>query len=653
MPDCVYDIHFFLKLDSKEPFNQYLNDTDQSQVLKPPTLITMKRKFYLLRTLALFIGVLIGVLLTLISCNGDKPTACNFEGVVLDQDSAAVADASVEIGGETTTTDEDGRFCINTEIQKENPRYVLNIEKLGFGLVSKIYQEPTKEITITMTTATVVEDLATEADEEGVVVIEDTTPPPPESAPLSTSVSMISSPLDTIPFIFKQGRLTGFGSYLELGQTYEAMDQFIPQNQGASVEIDLDDLEVDAASEASFLSLNQNKRKGITGSLSTVDIYNPDGMPGDYTYRSLEGEPGFMQTFGAADINFFQDNKPMQLKKGKYATLRIPVEQVAANGLKGELPETIPLLIYDKKTGEWKDDKDKWTGNINRGRLITIKDQELGEIKVYEAKISHFSVYNMDEEFTNPSCTKIFNPNSDPFETGARLEVAVPGHVNDYLIGPGCPGICGSPDSTVHAIARMLRNQAIGLRIFDPSGNIKSTRVLVGGNPSIDIYWAGCSTDDNGNSQIDICECTSEIKVSYNPDYVDPDGTTPMPIVAVEKLENEPADEDSVIVSWVYIPDVDDTVTPPDYTNSVITYKVEWSSDNFTSVINPLWPEKSTEEWIVADTIPINATNFPPGAPTLKYFFRVRADLPGPGTPSDHSILQNCLNASGTIVGCL
>lgn len=590
--------------------------------------------------------MLVGVLLTLISCNGDKPTACHFEGVVLDQDSVALADASVELGGETTTTDGDGRFCINTVIQKENPRYVLNIEKLGFGLVSKIYSEPKKEISIRMTSATVVDDLASEADDDGVVVIEDTTPPPPESAPLSTNITIVSSPLDTLPFIYEKGRLIGFGSFLELGQTYEAIDEFSTMNQGASVEVDIDDLEVPATTTASMLSILGDEKRSITGSIGTIDIYNPDGMPGDYTYRSLEGEAGFMRTFGAADINFYQNGKPMQLKKGQYARLRIPVDQVAANGLGQNVPETIPLLIYDKKTGEWKDDIDRWTEKINRGVLTSIKDPERGEILVYEAKISHFSVYNMDEEFTTPSCTRIYNPNSGTFPVDASLEVAVPGHVNSFPIGPGCPGICGSADSTVHAIARMLENQAIGLRVFDSSGNIKSTRVLIGGDPSVDVFAAGCADDNNTNGQVDLCECSSEIEVSYNtPSYVNPDGTMNKPILAMKKYGSD------LVVSWVYIPNVTPG-TPPDYTNPLVDYFVEWSSDDFTTTEPDgsilLSTSVSTNAWINADTIPINGTNFP-GAPTLNYKFRIRVGTPG-GVYSDNS--SDCVTPIGSINPC-
>ena len=57
-------------------------------------------------------------------------------GVVAATDAPAVEGAEIEINGKTAATAADGRFAL---FVPESRRYVLNIRKRGYGLVSRIY----------------------------------------------------------------------------------------------------------------------------------------------------------------------------------------------------------------------------------------------------------------------------------------------------------------------------------------------------------------------------------------------------------------------------------------------------------------------------------------------------------------------------------
>lgn len=76
-----------------------------------------------------------------------------YSGQVVSSKSSPIRAAHVDVNGETTLTDSEGFFKL--PIKKANaPRFVLNIRKLGFSLVSRIYDQGIRDGKWTMAEAT-------------------------------------------------------------------------------------------------------------------------------------------------------------------------------------------------------------------------------------------------------------------------------------------------------------------------------------------------------------------------------------------------------------------------------------------------------------------------------------------------------------------
>jgi hypothetical protein len=124
-------------------------------------------------------------------------------------------------------------------------------------------------------------------------------------------------------------------------------------------------------------------------SVSTVDLYAPDSMPGDYTVRTKK-RTMWMQSYGAGTVNIQSGEKTFQLKKNTSAELTIPVDPTQLK-MKGKIPSTMPLLLYDAKRGEWT--------LIGEAKL-----NEKGD--AYVAKVDHFSAFNTDLIKTDQACIR-------------------------------------------------------------------------------------------------------------------------------------------------------------------------------------------------------------------------------------------------------
>lgn len=479
----------------------------------------------------LFLTLLIMTDLVIIQCQ-PKGDIC-FSGRVVDQNDAPIEGARVTFGGKVrhkpVSTNKEGVFkiCVSG-----SERFVLNITKLGYGMVSKVYTTSTADIEVAMEMATVVEGL----DPTQEITITDEVPN--QGRPAQPDLSRVSSPLDTLPFVYNAaGKLIAFGAPPEVNDAYEAIESFEPQQTGATVTVEADGLE-EADEEKNTASLSQaEKRLGkVTGSVSTVDIYLPDGMPGDYSTRMSNGEGGYMVPYGAVDVNFYSNGKELQLKKGKFATLTIPVDTLKLI-YKKKLPPTIPLLVYNKDTGEWERDG-KNEGVLNK------------EGTAYVARVSHFSVFNMDEEFAAgvAVCYKICSRDARPagsYPMGARIQITgdIPGHVKDLPFGTTlCSGDGGCPGGEAFAINNMLPNTPIGVRLFDGNTNqVVSSYVFVTDN-------SGYNTN---NCSGDYDDCGGPVDVNWvsTPTYMNSDGTMKGPLLAIQKLGGV----NEYTFTWVFI----------------------------------------------------------------------------------------------------
>lgn len=550
----------------------------------------MKKSIWIVPVLALTTAIMF-------ECqpNKKKFEVC-FSGKIVDIQGQPIEGASIEFGGDRTKTTEsskNGEFRICTS---RNERFVLNITKLGFGFVSKIYSDSTSAIVITMERATVVNELNPNDD----IIITDTQPN--TASPATPDETRISSPLDTIPFVFDaSGSLIAFGAPPEIENAYEAIEDFQPQQVGATVTVEPDALE-DPNQDGQQGSFFQSKSRlqSVTGSVSTVDVYAADGMPGDYTTQLQNGERGFMVTYGAVDVNFYSNGRPLQLKEGKFAKLSIPVDTLAL--IYGQkLPPTIPLLVYDKEKGIWQRD-----GN-NEGKLNN-------EGTAYEAKVSHFSVFNMDEEFAAgvAVCYKICSFDSRPsgsYPNGARIQITgdIPGHVKDLPFGTTqCVGDggCGA-GGEAFAINNMKANTPIGVRLFNGNTNqIISSYVFITGNNGINAF--SCT------NPVNYVGCGGPVNVNWTtaPPYMNGDGTMNKPVVAIEKIGT------NLKISWVYV-----SGTPPGYSNPPTDYHLEWSHDNFTTIQGTYSLPSGNTAWLNYHDL---ATSFTTDDGSKPHKFRIR-----------------------------
>lgn len=515
--------------------------------------------------------ILLAAPLLLIDCKREQNC---FQGRVIDFDGNPISGVTVSLGGreaKSVETSKDGMFsfCVPA-----NKRYVLNFTRIGFGLASKVLTDTTASLEVRMTTATI-------AEVDPMVSFRVTDTEAETTPPLSAELPPLFSPLDTIPFVYDgQARLVGFGAPLEVSAAYDAVEQFTDPASGATIEVEGNSLEEAGATAALF---QDDSREKITASISTINMYSPDGMPGDMSVQFNDGSIGFMETFGAADINFYRNGKSLQLKQGKKARLIIPIDTVLLLYYGKKLPEKIPLLVYNKNSGYWERDADREYpkkekfGYLNESRTA------------YVAEISHFSVYNMDEEFMNPSCLRLCNSTVGPdnIPTTAEIEVAVGGHVNRFNFTAGCTTGC-SGGRNAHAIARMKTNQPIGVRFFE-AGQVRNSYVFIGGTPSPDVFGLGCTGP--------IGSCTQELIVSWvRGSYMHPsnDGRMSRPIIAVQDAGS------NVRFSWVYI-----SGPPPTYTNPATSYVIEFAEDPaFTIGLNAFNVPGSSTEWHNSIEIP-------------------------------------------------
>lgn len=350
-----------------------------------------------------------------------------FSGEVYSAMGEPVNRAAVEINGQLTMTRENGRFQIQV---RHSPAYLFSIRKTGFGLLSQSSDSGIQNRRWILTPATV-----KEVDPSRPVFIKDEQSTRGCIGSLSSRTDTSNAPLiGTVP--------------ADLLASFKIASTPRRCSEGISIDIPANSL-VDAS--------GKQPTGLVEVTLSTVDVFSPDGMPGNYTVRVGNGESGFMETFGAGSVTITGGGRPFQLKNGHRAVLTIPVDPAIVAYSK-ILPASIPLLLYDEATGVWTADA---TAELDAAR------------HAYVANISHFSTFNMDAYKTNPSCIKI---DSQALNYSYRMEVAIPGT-------PVRTKDVTNPDSlgsTVHGIFNIPNNTPIGFRVFKAHPDKPGTFALIG-----------------------------------------------------------------------------------------------------------------------------------------------------------------------------
>jgi hypothetical protein len=207
-----------------------------------------------------------------------------------------------------------------------------------------------------------------------------------------------SNALASLPIrLNSAGEIAGFGMSSDLKSAYDFHAKSAPCNNGITVSIPANAI--------------VGSSDSVAVSMSAIDLFSPDGMPGDYSTRMQQGT-GYMESFGAFSIEMYdKDDNEYKLseKEGHEAEVTFPTDVLLPN--REKLPDSVPLLYYDEKQGEWK----------REGEAILDRKRNL-----YVAKVKHFSAINLDLEKDDPACVRVADNGSDATNPTYTVEVTIP-----------------------------------------------------------------------------------------------------------------------------------------------------------------------------------------------------------------------------------
>lgn len=298
-----------------------------------------------------------------------------FGGQVVATDGKRIESAVVSVNDEVTVTDNEGLFRLPIS-DANSPRFVLTIRKWGYGLISRTYDQSVRNGTWTMLPATV-----QSFDPRQAINAVDVQSQANCTGSLTSGIDWNNYPVQRIPRLTDTfGQLGGGTVPAEITQALDFIFGGTACSPGISISIPANALVDDAGNAPA---------DNVEVSLSTVDLYAPDSMPGDFSVRTKDGVR-WMQSYGAGGVNVQAGGRQYQLKDGQTATLTIPVDP---NQLlvKGEIPKSIPLLLFDEETGEWEQ---RWEATL------------VDEGRAYVAEIDHFSQFNTDLIKSDQACLR-------------------------------------------------------------------------------------------------------------------------------------------------------------------------------------------------------------------------------------------------------
>ncbi len=327
-----------------------------------------------------------------------------FAGVVSGTNAPALGGVVVEVNGQSTTTAADGRFSLNVA---ERQRYVMNLRKSGYGLVSKIFDNGHSNGRYMMTRATV---KLIDPTKENEVVNERQ----PSDCP------------GAIGDRFRKPRPI-------------THDQTGKRDCGPGIKVKF--------RANAFETLSGGAPVGqVSVELTTVDLRAPDGMPGNSTASNQNGDVRTMESYGAGTVELRDQNGPLRLRAGADADISIPIpaEQLA---VPASIPASIPLMSYDEKQGIWKEE----------GAL-----QRSGNFFVGKAK--HFSAVNADTLKNNQACIRLETVLMPP---NFRFEAEIPQDGAPRIVGK----VLANEIQRFHVLINLPTAQNIKMRTFDGNNN--------------------------------------------------------------------------------------------------------------------------------------------------------------------------------------
>jgi hypothetical protein len=307
---------------------------------------------------------------------------------------------------------------ISQEIPKAN-QYVVNVKVKGYGLVSKVFAGTIPNRTYELKKATV---KAMSVTSGGLMMDMQNNC----AGSWSKRANWSANPRASLPIVLNsQGQISGLGMSPSLQAAYDFHAKSAPCNSGISITIPPNSIKGVGSPDS------------VSVAMSAIDLFSPDGMPGDNTSQG-----GLMESFGAFSIEMY-DKKGnafnLDQKEGKEAEVIFPTNVVSMNQKK--LPESVPLLYYDEAFGLWR----------SEGKALLDKKR-----MVYIAKVKHFSAVNLDLEKDNPACLRVLDVDNASENTDINppynVEVTIPPSsvsASPRVSGNTISSLCSDPGGPV------------------------------------------------------------------------------------------------------------------------------------------------------------------------------------------------------------
>jgi hypothetical protein len=248
-----------------------------------------------------------------------------FTGNVIDRATRLpIAGADVTMRGDHTTTNAAGAFKL---VVKEESRYVLNVEKPQYALLSRVYYSGATNLLLEMDRA---HRQVIDTRQGGKIIDEG-----------KRGTSSVSLPPNAI--VDRGG---------------------VPVAGPVNVDI------------------------------HSYDLQQRNPIPGDMSGINTDGKDVRLETYGAMHVQVTDPvGQELQLAPGASAEVTIAIDPTVL----ATAPPNIPLLVYDKKSGYWKQE----------GEFVRSGNH-------YTANVRHFSVFNADTVSTNTACIRMTVADTPP-----------------------------------------------------------------------------------------------------------------------------------------------------------------------------------------------------------------------------------------------